>query len=337
MRPQTADRTEASQPPAARFVTSCRPPGFLAAIAIACAALTMPARAETVLTGTQATYSLASALATDTAIEVVNVPADGRDLALLADYIARRMDRLAPDFAAATAVVTLTNALPGDPLYRFAREANIRIVDIDAALPWSLSMPGVALTESPRSNVGWGSDADAPASAMAPYFWLSIPNAIRMADIIAHDLTLLFPAAAGTIAVNLGELKRDLLALRTDYQDRLIETDDDTVFALTGDFVYLTNDMGLYVDGYFLKQDIRWTEADLAAFTEHLTDHGIRVVIHKWQPSEAIQAAATAAGAKIVVLQSGDPGIVEDDALARDGLQRILAADLEAIYAALNP
>ena len=34
----------------------------------------------------------------------------------------------------ADAVVTLTNALPGDPLYRFAREANIRIVDIEAAI-----------------------------------------------------------------------------------------------------------------------------------------------------------------------------------------------------------
>jgi len=306
-------------------------------VALAAAALTVSARAETVLTGTQATYSLTSALAADTGIEVTNVPADGRELALLTDYIGRRMDRLAPDFSAATAVVALTNALPGDPLYRFAREANVRIVNIDAALPWSLSMPGVALTESPRSNVDWGSGADTPASATAPYFWLSIPNAIRMADIIAHDLGRIFPESADLIARNLERLKRELLALRGDYQNRLIELDDDTVFALTGDFVYLTNDLGLYVDGYFLKQDIRWTADDLAAFTRHLEENGIRVVIHKWQPSEAIQAAAAEAGAEIVVLQSGDPGIVVDDALARDGLQQILAADLDAIYTALKP
>jgi ABC-type Zn2+ transport system substrate-binding protein/surface adhesin len=304
----------------------------VAAIVVATAA---PAGAETVLTGTQATYSLTSALAAGTDIEVASVPPDGRELALLTDYIARRMDRLAPEFAAATAVVSLTNALPGDPLYRFAREANVRIVNIDAALPWSLSMPGVALTESPRSTVDWGGDTDAPASAIAPYFWLSIPNAIRMADIVAHDLGRLFPGSAAAIARNLDGLKRELLALRGDYQNRLIELDDDTVFALTGDFVYLTNDLGLFVDGYFLKQDIRWTDDDLAAFTRHLAERDIRVVIHKWQPSEAIEAAAAAAGARIVVLQSGDPGIVADDVLARDGLQRILAANLDAILEAL--
>lgn len=304
-------------------------------VAIAVAMLAATARAETVLTGTQATYSLTSALVANTGIEVANVPADGRELALLTDYIGRRMDRLGPEFAAATAVVSLTNALPGDPLYRFAREANVRIVNIDAALPWSLSMPGVALTGSPRSTVDWGSETDAPASATAPYFWLSIANAIRMADIIAHDLGRIFPESAEPIARNLDALKRELLALRGDYQNRLIELDDDTVFALTGDFVYLTNDLGLYVDGYFIKQDIRWTEEDLAAFTRHLVEHDIRVVIHKWQPSEAIQAAAAAAGATIVVLQSGDPGIVVDDALARDGLQQILAADLDAIHRAL--
>jgi hypothetical protein len=36
-------------------------------------------------------------------------------------------------------VIALTNALPGDPLYRFARAANISIVDIEATVPWSHS------------------------------------------------------------------------------------------------------------------------------------------------------------------------------------------------------
>jgi ABC-type Zn uptake system ZnuABC Zn-binding protein ZnuA len=288
-----------------------------------------------VLTGTQATFSLASALVRDTTIEVVNVPEDGRELSLLPDYIARRMDRLAPTFAGATAVVSLTNALPGDPLYRFARDANIRIVDIDAASPWSLTIPGVALTDAPVSTVDWGSDTDPPESAIAPYFWLSISNAIRMADIIAHDLSQLFPNDAMAIATNLDDLKWSLLDLRSEYQGRLIDAGADTVFALTGDFVYLTNDMGLYVDGYFIKQDIRWTDSDLENLTEHLRDRQVGVVIHKWMPSEAIQAAIVAAGAEIVVLQSGDSGIVEDNVLAVDGLQRILEVNLRVILAGL--
>ncbi len=106
------------------------------------------------------------------------------------------------------------------------------------------------------------------------------------------------------------------------------------VFALTGDFIYLTNDMGLLVDGYFIKQDVRWTDADLAMLTQHLRDNGVRVVLHKWAPSEAIQDAVRVAGAKLVVLDAGDPGVVVDRALAADGLQQILRKNLDAIVAA---
>ena len=42
-----------------------------------------------VLTGTQATYSLTVALTAGTPIQVQNVPADGRQLALLKDWLAR--------------------------------------------------------------------------------------------------------------------------------------------------------------------------------------------------------------------------------------------------------
>ena len=55
------------------------------------------AEAQTVLTGTQATYSLTVALVGGTPIEVTNVPPDGRELSLLRDYIARRMDRPVAD------------------------------------------------------------------------------------------------------------------------------------------------------------------------------------------------------------------------------------------------
>jgi ABC-type Zn uptake system ZnuABC Zn-binding protein ZnuA len=290
------------------------------------------AKPPLVLTGTQATYSLTLALTAGTPIQVQNVPADGRQLALLKDYIERRAESLAPTFAAATAVVTLTNALPGDPLYRFAREANIRIVDIEAAVPWSIDAPGVALADAPSSNVEWGGDA--AETAVAPYFWLSVSNSIRMADIIARDLTALFPDSAATVGANLEKLKRSLLDLRGEYQDRIFESGADVVFALTGDFVYLTNDLGLFVDGYFIKQDVRWTEADLAALTKHLRERDIKVVLHEWEPSEAIQNAVRAGGAKLVVLDAGDTGVVVDRALAPDGLQQILRRNLDAIVVA---
>lgn len=301
-----------------------------------CGVLSATARAgepaaPTVLTGIQATYSIATALTQGTPIQVRNIPTDGRELALQKDYIERRLATLAPVFAAATAVITTTNAWPEDPLYRFAREANIRIVNIDAAVPWSTSIPGVALADQPVTNAGWAKGGASVATGTAPYFWLGISNSIRMADIVAHDLAALFPESATAIARNLDQFKRSLLALRAEYQGRLIESGADVVFALTGDFVYLTNDMGLLVDGYLIRQDAQWTAEELAGLTRHLRENGIRLVLHRWTPTQAIQDAIRAGGARLAVLDAGDPGIAVDGVLAPDGLQRILRSNLEAV------
>lgn len=305
-------------------------------LSLAATARSAEAEGPLVLTGMQATYSVTAALVAGTPIRVVNVPPDGRTLAMQKDYLSRRFETLSKQFSEAVAVVTVTNALPDDPLYRIAREANIRIVDIDAALPWSLDRPGVGLVESPRSTVKWGSDADPPTGSVAPYFWLSLSNAMRMADLVALDLGKLFPDAAATIQKNLDALKRSLLKIKGDSQQRILASSSDVVFALTPDFVYLTNDTGLLVDGYFIKQDVRWTKADLSALTEQLKRDHVKAVIHRWMPSDAIQAAVRAAGARIVVLETGDPGSPVDGKLDPQGLQAILKKNLEAIFAALD-
>jgi deoxyribodipyrimidine photolyase len=94
--------------------------------------------------------------------------------------------------------------------------------------------------------------------------------------------------------------------------------------------------MGLLVDGYFIKQEVRWTKSDLDGLTKHLREAHIKVVLHKWTPSEAIQKAIRDAGAKLVVLEAGDPGMAVDGTLAADGLQQILKKDLEAVLVALK-
>lgn len=290
-----------------------------------------------ILTGTQATFSIAHALIADTAIEVVNIPDDGREFTLLRPYLERRKDRFAMLFSQADAVISVTNALPADPLYRYARAANIRVVNIDAAVPWTYDTPGIALAEAPLSDASWDTslqhDGDA---ATAPYFWLSISNAMRMADTVAQDFNALFPSFAPAITENLAHFRRSMLGMRNEYQARLIAAEEDTLYALTGDFVYLTNDLGLFVDGYFIRQDLDWTAEDLAALTSHLTARDIHVVIHKWLPDERIQDAIAAANAQLVVLETGDQGRQRDDLLAVDGLQQILMSNLEKLTAALS-
>ena len=156
-----------------------------------------------------------------------------------------------------------------------------------------------------------------------------------MAEIIASDLIRLSPADQPILEQNLTLLRRELLDLKLDYELALAELPDVTVFALASEFVYLTTDMGLYVDGYFLKQDINWVEEDFAALEGYLRDNDIRVVVHKWEPDEPIQAAIQSAGARLVVLDPLDGGIVEDGRLMPQSYLELMRANLEMLHAAL--
>ena len=301
----------------------------------------LPARAEDdsgvlVLTSLPATYSIASALAQGTRIQVANVPEAGRPMNALDRYLEKPGEDDTALLRRADAVVTIGKLWREDPLYTAARAYNIRVVNIDATEPYSRTMPGIALTREPGGQAPWqkagtggAAGAVAQADGASLHFWLGPSNGARSAEIVAHDLARLSPADAERIGRNLADYRGRLLQLKQSYEAKLAELENVTVFALSGDFAYLTTDLGLFVEGYFIRQDIEWTPADLEAFRKHLMARDIRVVIHEWEPSEAIRQAITAAGAKLVVLRSGEtfkPGYLAD-----------MEANLEALYSTLKP
>ncbi len=189
---------------------------------------------------------------------------------------------------------------------------------------------------TPVDDVPWSVPESQTARVPSLHFWLSPINAARAAEIVARDLIRLFPADSAQIEGNLAGFRAAMLDLKREYDTKLATVDDVTVMALAPDFVYLTNDFGLFVDGYFLKQDRDWTDADLAAFEAYLADRAISAVLHKWEPDPPIMAAIEAAGASLVVLDPIDAGPVEDGVLIPDGYQRQLEANLEAVYTALR-
>jgi ABC-type Zn uptake system ZnuABC Zn-binding protein ZnuA len=290
-----------------------------------------------VLTSLPVTYSVAKALTKDTSVEVRNLPEGGRPMASHQSFFSSQAERLSEQFASADAVVTIGKLWQDDPLFVAARSANIRIVDIDATKPWSETLEGASIVLAPVEDAPWSkrSETDAPRMPSV-FFWLSPSNGGRIADIVAQDLMRLAPADAPQIRQNLAAYRRTLLQLKREYEVKLAEVADVTVYALTADLVYLTTDMSIYVDGYFLEQDIRWTDEDAAAFRQYLLDNSIRVVLHRWDPAAPIKAAIEAAGARLVVLDTGDTGIVEEGRLVDDGYVRLLRGNLEALYEALS-
>ena len=123
----------------------------------------------------------------------------------------------------------------------------------------------------------------------------------------------------------------------TGVQEDIALLADAHLYALTDRFVYLTNEFGVFIDGYFLEDDVRWTPEDFANVTALLKDQGVRRVLHHWQPNDAVAAAVGAAGATLLLVADGEntiaPAAGPPDP---DGYIKVLRTDLEALYRALG-
>lgn len=287
-----------------------------------------------VLTSLQATYSLTSSLAEGTNIRVENAPADGSRMAAQERALfSANLDDL---FVDADAVVTIARVWREDRLYQAARARNIRVVPIDAARPWDEEAASVGLRRVPCSNARW-TESIPCTEEISPFIWLSISNGVRMAEHIATDLARLSPNDAQAIQRNLDALLIELRMLKSEYDNRFAFVSDLRVFALASEFVYLFGEMGIFVDGTFTKEDVRWTEDDLQGFENYLEQSGPTTVVHKWEPSEQIREAISRAGSQLVILDSGDPGSEIEGRLDPGGYVSILRSDLNALLDAFGP
>lgn len=294
--------------------------GFLAFVLLNIFAGTLAFAQETtakplVLVAMAPIYELTQTLLVDTDIDLQLVPEAPRSMEAQRTVFTRQAERYAEQFNAADAVIGIGKIWPGDPFYITARDFNIRVVPIDASKPWSHELDGVSVANSPVTNT------------VSPYFWLSPSNIIRILEIVGYDLQKLYPAEAATIKTNLEREKAGYVQLKNDFEQSFIAIADPLVYALTDEFVYLTSDIGLFVEGYLVKQDIDWTPEDYSKLTTALSSSGVKVVIHKWEPTPEIQQAIAAAGATLLVLDS-----LETTEDFRAGLEQ----DLNALLAALS-
>ena len=272
------------------------------ALAIACLITTPLMAAETakpavheakvvkVLASLPITYGLAAVLLKGTDVQLeraapANLPGS-RQVSYFTGRGAPALNALAQG---ADAAIGLRSLWADDPLYPVARRSNIRIVEVDAARPVDGGLPGIAV--QPGVTDGLNSQP-----------WQSSNNMGRMADVLAADLSRLAPNAKAKIDVNLAALKQRLLKLTADSETRLAKADNLSVVSLSDHFGYLISSLNLELLSTDARPDADWTPEALQTLSAELKGNDVAVVLHHRQPSDAVKAAVTAGGARLLVL-----------------------------------
>ncbi|MGE8187091.1 metal ABC transporter substrate-binding protein [Pseudomonas sp. NPDC086278] len=244
-----------------------------------------------VLASLPITYGLGEVLLKGTNVNLeraapANLPGS-RQTAYFTGRGAPALAQLATD---ADAVIGLRSLWADDPLYPISRRSNIRIVEVDAARPVDGALPGIAV--QPGNKV----------DGLNSQPWFSSNNMGRMADVMAADLVRLAPDAQPKIEANLAALKQRLLKLSADSEARLASADNLSVMSLSDHFGYLIGGLNLELIGVDARPDAEWTPEALKQLTATLKDNDVAVVLHHRQPSEAVKAAITESGSRLVVL-----------------------------------
>jgi len=284
-------------------------------------------QSQTILTSFPATYSITAQLCSNTQLRAVYLFPEKVSMESQPQYMKTHARALSETLGAATAVVCLRSAWPNDPLFPAARKENIRVVEIDAAMPFDSQKAGLPLLSAPSE--------DGRHQVPGRLLWISPANASRMADIIAQDLERLSPKDKPAISQNLKTFKQQVFKLRSTYESRFVQLDNPAVIAMTTDFVYLTENFNIDVVRYFLKPEINWTDEDIAVFEQAIRENGITAVIQKWTPDPKIMVAIQNSGARIVVLDNINPGTRPDPVSAETYLDT-MRHNLSVLADALN-
>lgn len=241
-----------------------------------------PILATTILTGHPVVHALASDLATGSNLEVLRAAPANIPPTRLLSYLTDRGEAAFIATARRTdAVITLRSIWPEDPLYPLARRSQIRIVEIDAALPIDGALPGIALQTS--------------KSSLLSQPWLDPVNLGRMADILANELGRLEPAAQPTIMARLATLKRRLITLTARNEAALAAAENVTVASMGERLDYLISGLNL--------ERIAWPASrDPADLAQQLHAAGVTLVLGDTEVEAAFRQALEAKGIRLRVL-----------------------------------
>jgi hypothetical protein len=209
--------------------------------------------AKDILVSTPVTYALATELTKGTDLTTEYLPPKRYGIERLPNWFSTKgQTKVMKSGADATVVVTLSSVWPEDPTFVHARQANIRLVEVDAAQAITPRAQGVAALTLSNGQV-------------SKYAWLNPTNLTRMAAIVADDFKKLWPQRADKIDGNLQRIMLEVRELINQQQAVLLDNEVDSVVLLTESLEDFASGSQLFVEERQFKAELEWSEQDKQA------------------------------------------------------------------------
>lgn len=272
---------------------------------------------EKVLTSIQSVYSIAQNITKNTDIEVYSI----FDSDVSMDYGKSAFDNKDLDLTVAknaVAVIDVAKVWENDYLYEYTRRQNIKIIEIDA----SYSFSGDDYSALSLLNYKNGE--------RNPYVWMSLQNTIKMADIIATDLTRLFPKNEKVITTNLKKFTEELKDLENNYLRETLNAKSLSVTALTENLDYLFNELNIFAN------HVEFSQMTSENIDEIMKESGSKIIVSdKWLKKEVISEIEKKGG-KFIVLDTFNIPRELNEKMDPDGYLKGMKENLDKLAKALK-
>ena len=209
--------------------------------------------AKDILTTTPVTYMLATQLMKGSPITTTYLAPKRYGLERLNNWYATKGEAKALEAGkTATVAITLKALWPQDPLFVYARQGNINLIEIDASQSISPRAKGIASVQLSDGN-------------RSIYAWLNPNNIGTMLSIVSEDLKRLWPDYAALIENNQQQLLVKIRLLVNQQQQTLFDEEIDSVVLLSDRLEDFASANQLFVVQRLFKAELEWTDQDKSA------------------------------------------------------------------------
>jgi len=295
---------------------------FFRFVVIVCTCLPSALFAKDILTTTPITYMLATQLMKGTEVTTTYLAPKRYGIERLNNWFATKGQLKASQAGKeAKVAITLKALWPQDPLFIYARQGNIELIEIDASQSITPRAKGIATVKMQNGH-------------SSLYAWLNPNNLGSMLGIVADDLKRVWPAQAELITQNQHKLMVSIRLLINQQQTRLFDQEIDSVVLLSDQLEDFASANQLFVMQRLFKAELEWTEQDKSELQSLLKDspelwilttkkvsEQLKAIVSEQQMSEQNVSGQKMPEPKILVIDSldrwGSKGIDLDNPLQR--------------------